>query len=67
LHSGESLKNWYDLLIEAENTEALNQPILVPGDRVAEQAQLLGFTKITMAQNAADDTMLNALINAVSK
>lgn len=67
LHSGESLKNWYDLLIETENTEALNQPILVPGDRVAEQAQLLGFTKITMAQNAADDTMLNALINAVSK
>lgn len=65
LHSGEALQNWYDLIVAAKRPEWLEQPLLLPGVRVAEQAQALGFSRWVEAANASDQTMLESLIGAL--
>lgn len=65
LHSGESLQNWYDLIIAANRPEWLMQPLLLPGARVAQQAQALGFSHWVEAANAADQSMLESLASAL--
>jgi len=61
LHSGESLQNWYDLIMAANRPEWLAQPLLLPGARVAQQAQALGFSRWVEAANASDQSMLESL------
>jgi len=65
LHSGESLQNWYDLIRAANRPEWLAQPLLIPGARVAEQAQALGFSRWSEASNASDQSMLESLVGAL--
>lgn len=69
LHSGESLHNYrksLDELAEITSRKSLTQmleqlPVLVPGQRVAELAQDLGFAHILTAENATDASMLATL------
>jgi len=65
LHSGESLQNWHDLIRAANRPEWLAQPLLIPGARVAEQAQALGFSRWSEASNASDQSMLESLVGAL--
>jgi len=65
LHSGESLQNWYDLIVAAKRPEWLAQPLLLPGARVAQQAQTLGFSRWVETPNAADQSMLKSLMDAL--
>jgi len=65
LHSGEALQNWYDLIVAANRPEWLIQPLLLPGARVAQQAQALGFSHWVEAANAADQSMLESLVSAL--
>jgi uroporphyrinogen-III synthase len=63
LFSGESLENFQRCLLELgmEPQEWQNIPILVPGRRVAEIAQALGFKRVDFADNASEAAMLRAL------
>ena len=73
LHSGESLQNFMQVLekLNAENSRLLPRekiiqvPVLVPGQRVAQLAQAAGFTRIIVAENATDQAMSAALVDAV--
>ncbi|WP_341936939.1 uroporphyrinogen-III synthase [Marinimicrobium sp. C2-29] len=71
LHSGETLENYAQTLAQlpidgpARRTLA-RAPILVPGERVAQQAKTLGFTRVFIAENATDPSMLDALHQAVN-
>lgn len=66
--SGEGLEN---LLLLAPGsrqqfalTNLLNCPLIVPSERIAQQARLAGFTRITTAAGADDQAMINALLPA---
>jgi len=76
LHSGEALQNWNQLLQDFVQTQEMNNnqrqlpynldhlrgiSLVVPGQRVAQLAQGLGFTRILIAENASDQAMLQAL------
>lgn len=71
LHSGESLKNYCQLLEQLKTERATHNvgqkiqalPVLVPGQRVKELAQAAGFVDIILAENATDQSMLMALQN----
>lgn len=69
LHSGESLQNLvavFAQLTTAEQATARawmhNNILLVPSQRVAEAAQMAGFTRIICAENATDNAMTAALL-----
>tara|TARA_B100000446_G_scaffold76530_1_gene72522 strand:- start:6715 stop:7527 length:813 start_codon:yes stop_codon:yes gene_type:complete len=76
LHSGEALQNWNQLLQDFVQAQEMNNnqqqlpynlehlrgiSLVVPGQRVAQLAQGLGFTRILIAENASDQAMLQAL------
>ncbi|MCA0894728.1 uroporphyrinogen-III synthase [Microbulbifer agarilyticus] len=67
LHSGETLENLQRALEETGKRASLNDcPLILPSQRVAEQARALGFGKVFAAKNAGDAAMLDALSEAVS-
>ena len=59
--SGESLSNLIQVLTLAEIHQWRELPLLVPGQRVAQQARECGFAQIITAVNATDAAMLDAL------
>nr|WP_010132446.1 uroporphyrinogen-III synthase [Microbulbifer agarilyticus] len=67
LHSGETLENLQRALETTGKRAALNDCALVlPSQRVAEQALALGFSKVFAAKNAGDTAMLDALSEALA-
>ncbi len=64
LHSGESLQNFHRL-ISGEGGGARegwrDWPVLVPSQRVAEAARVMGFSCVVCAKNATDSAMLASL------
>jgi uroporphyrinogen-III synthase len=61
VHSGETLENVCSVLAPDELAWLQQQPVLLPGQRVATQAQAAGFKHIIVAENACHDSMINAL------
>lgn len=61
VHSGETLDNVCCLLDPSDLAWLQQQPVLLPGQRVAERAQHAGFEHIIVAENACHDSMINAL------
>ncbi|AFU99534.1 uroporphyrinogen-III synthase [Simiduia agarivorans] len=62
VHSGESLDNLCQTLANQQALEAcLTWPLVVPGERVAALAETRGFRHITVAVNASDNAMAEAL------
>ena len=59
--SGESLANLVEVLNAAGIQDWRQLPVVVPGERVAKQAQHLGFSQVITATNATDAAMLEAL------
>ncbi|MGR9106501.1 MAG: uroporphyrinogen-III synthase [Gammaproteobacteria bacterium] len=59
--SGESLVNFVAMLGDAGMTWARGVPLVVPGARVAAQAERAGFEKIILAANATDWALFEAL------
>ncbi|MCG8414120.1 MAG: uroporphyrinogen-III synthase [Pseudomonadales bacterium] len=60
VHSGESLQILVDQ--SGDNIKQITLlPLVVPSQRVARQAQQLGFEKVECANGADDDAMLNTL------
>ncbi len=64
LHSGESLQNFHRL-VSGEGGEERegwrDWPVLVPSQRVAEAARVMGFSCVVCAKNATDSAMLASL------
>jgi uroporphyrinogen-III synthase len=63
VHSGESLENLLQLL---QTTPAIKEiiihlPLLVPSQRIANNAEAMGFTEVLCAENATDEAMTRAL------
>ncbi len=58
--SGESLSNLVEVL-EAAPDHWRETPVLVPGERVAQQARTFGFSQVITAINATESAMLEAL------
>ena len=61
LHSGESLQNWHNVIEQLQKPEWLQIPVLIPGVRVQQLAQSLGFSSIITADNATDREMSQSL------
>lgn len=61
VHSGETLDNVCRMMGRDDLQWLQQQPIVLPGQRVAEQAKQAGFTHIIVAENACHDSMINAL------
>ncbi len=65
VHSGETLDNLCDAIATHVNQETLywlkETPLLLPGARVAQIAKDLAFTHIIVAQNATNESMIEAL------
>ncbi|MEE4661780.1 MAG: uroporphyrinogen-III synthase [Halieaceae bacterium] len=61
ISSGEGLDNMVSLLEPSAVTALTECKVVVPGERVAAQAQEAGFRQIVVARNATDDAMLAAL------
>ncbi len=62
VHSGESLTHLAQLLNDGK-IEFYTMPLIVPSNRVAEQAKELGFRQVMSANGADDESMLEALQN----
>ena len=68
VHSGETLQNLCRLFSELGNegilspTDWLQRPLLVPGERVRQLAAARGFSRVIVAANASDSSMLEALL-----
>ncbi len=61
VHSGETLSNLCSIIQSDDLLWLQQQPLLVPGLRVAEQARMAGFQQVITAQNATHDSMIKAL------
>ncbi|MBX2809840.1 MAG: uroporphyrinogen-III synthase [Cellvibrionaceae bacterium] len=61
VHSGETLENLCQSLNPADVGWLQQHPLLVPGARVAQQAQNKGFSTIIRAVNATHPSMIEAL------
>lgn len=68
LHSGESLKHLAQLLAQAEfvtwRERLLQTRLLLPSQRLVEEAQAMGFNLCLLASNATDPAMAAALCEA---
>ncbi|WP_286806730.1 MULTISPECIES: uroporphyrinogen-III synthase [unclassified Marinimicrobium] len=67
LHSGETLENFHQVRRALPSDQArrlARGTLLVPGERVAQQARALGYTRVLTAENATDPGMLAALERA---
>ena len=60
ISSGEGLDNMVSLLDGAALEKVRALTLVVPGERVARQAQDAGFTRLTIADNATDEAMVAA-------
>lgn len=60
-HSGDSVNNLVALVAPDQRPWVLQQPLLVPGQRVALMAQELGFSQVLVATNATSDSMIEAI------
>lgn len=60
LFSGETLQNFVAVL-DANGVTERTMPIVVPGKRVAQLAEALGFERVHMAANASTQEMLKAV------
>lgn len=72
LHSGEALDNYTQTLARLppggpELKKLRQAPLLVPGERLVEQAQALGYRQLIRAENATDVSMEAALRAALSQ
>lgn len=77
--SGETLANLVAVLAKISHPLASDKPpfrlppqwreliVVVPGERVAQQAKAMGFKRIAMAKNATEVAMLEAINHAVNK
>ena len=63
ISSGEGLSNMLALLNTAETTKFDHITVVVPSERVAQQAKQAGLPHILVAENASDAAMLSALQN----
>jgi uroporphyrinogen-III synthase len=61
LSSGEGLLNMVSLLTEDELAALRSLPLIVPSERVAQQAREYGFSDVTVARNASDQEMAATL------
>jgi uroporphyrinogen-III synthase len=61
VNSVESLDNFLALSAPSLRDTLLAKTLVVPGQRVAEQAQELGFKHILIAENATDEAMMEVL------
>jgi uroporphyrinogen-III synthase len=61
VHSGETLESVCTMMNRDDLHWLQQQPIILPSQRVAAQAQQAGFTQIIVAANACHDSMINAL------
>jgi len=61
ISSGEGLANLQALLSPQESTKFRHIGLLVPSQRVADQAAAVGFDRVVVADNASDAAMLRAL------
>jgi len=61
VHSGETLDNLCKAVNKTELQWMKQQALLLPGERVANIANALGFTKLIIAENATHESMIGAL------
>ncbi|ODS23234.1 hypothetical protein AB835_10040 [Candidatus Endobugula sertula] len=61
VHSGETLENLCNIIEQNDLLWLLKQPILLPGERVAELAANAGFSQRIVAHNATHNSMIEAL------
>ena len=61
LSSGEGLANFLTLLSPEESTKLRDTWILLPSERVGEQARAAGLERLIVAGNASDDSVCQAL------
>lgn len=61
VHSGESLSNLATALNESVLEGWHRTPLLVPGKRVAELANSLGFSSVVVAENASDNSVIDTI------
>lgn len=61
VHSGETLDNLWAALPQEDAPWFQQQALLVPSERVAQQAQALAFQQIITADNATHEGMIGAL------
>jgi uroporphyrinogen-III synthase len=61
LSSGEGLLNMVSLLSADELAALAHLPLILPSERVAEQARKFGFSDLTVARNASDQEMAATL------
>jgi uroporphyrinogen-III synthase len=61
VHSGETLTNLCRIIQAHDLCWLQEQLIVLPGQRVAEQAIAAGFGKVIVAENASHDSMIKAL------
>ena len=66
LSSGEALDNMVSLLDSASLARVQALTLVVPGERVAQQARSQGFEQVRVADNATDDAMV-AAVNAAMR
>ncbi len=64
ISSNEGLQNLYEI---SDKEKLVEHPLVVPGERGYNLALALGFSQITIADNATDEAVLNALKYAVSQ
>ncbi len=60
LSSGEGLAHFTALLPHGETTKLRELTVIVPSQRVAEQASALGWQRVRVADSATDDAMVEA-------
>lgn len=61
VHSGESLQNLCTMIEENDKQWLQQQPLLVPGKRVFDEAIKAGFIHVIQAENATHESMVAAL------
>lgn len=61
VHSGETLGNLQSMIQGDDLLWLQQQPLLVPGQRVAQLAKSAGFSRTIVAENATHESMLEAL------
>ena len=60
-NSGETLEKLTNLLNHSDHPYLLDNPVVVPSTRVAEQARKAGWCQVIVSKNAGDDAFIAAL------
>ena len=61
VHSGETLANLVNIVPSSQLYWLRQQPLLIPGQRVAAAATKIGFSQLLIAKNATHTSMIEAL------